>query len=110
MDGAAFDFGLASHERFDPEKNIKASAWILRRNIRAWFPRETRFQRLQLGWASYNAGAGWIIKAQARCSGAMYWPQISPCLSYITGLNNSRETIEYVVRIPQWYQVLIYEP
>ena len=106
MTGAAKDAGLSSHERTDPEKNIKAAAFILRRNIRMWFPRETRFQRLQLGWAGYNAGAGWIVKAQSRCGGQPLWEHIAPCLHYFTGFNNSHETITYVALIPKWYRGL----
>jgi len=103
MKGAAQDAGLSPHERTDPKKNIKAGAYILRRNIRTWWPRDTRFLRLQLGWAGYNAGAGNIIKAQSICGG-MLWRFIAPCLHKVTGLNNSHETISYVAFIPGWYR------
>ena len=103
MKGAAQDAGLSPHERTDPRKNIKAGAYILRRNIRVWWPRDTRFLRLQLGWAGYNAGAGNIIKAQSICGG-MLWQFIAPCLHKVTGLNNSHETIQYVALIPGWYR------
>ena len=105
MKGAAQDAGISSNDRFDPEKNIKAGAFILRRNIRMWFPRDTRFQRMQLGWAGYNAGAGWIVKAQSLCNGAALWEFISPCLVQVTG-RHSLETIGYVDLIPKWYAKL----
>lgn len=105
MQGAARDAGLLPKERFDPEKNIKAGAFILRRNIRVWFPRDTAFQRLQLGWAGYNAGAGWIVKAQSLCGGPALWEFIAPCLWQVTG-NNALETIRYVALIPGWYRAL----
>ena len=106
MSGAAKDAGLHPSERIDPEKNIRAGAWILRRNIRVWWPRDTLLQRLQLGWAGYNAGAGHIIKAQKRCNNGINWPEIAPCLSSITGHTNAGETINYVILIPQWYRSL----
>ena len=107
MSGASLDAGLHPDHRVNPERNIRAAAWILRRNLRVWFERDTRFHRLQLGWASYNAGAGNIIKAQTRCNGAILWAGIAPCLGYITGYNNSYETVTYVAIIPTWYQELI---
>ena len=106
MKGAADDAGLSPHERLDPRKNIQAGAYILRRNIRTWWPRETRFQRLQLGWAGYNSGAGNVIKAQQKCGGPPLWPSIAPCLHMVTGFNHSYETITYVALIPKWYMGL----
>lgn len=103
MGTAAQDARLSWDERFDAERNIRAGAFILRRNIRVWWPRDTRYQRLQLGWACYNAGCGHIIKAQSRCDGARLWEQISPCLPEITG-RHAKETQDYVRLIPKWYQ------
>ena len=102
MPGAAQDAGLSPSERTNPEKNIKAAAWILRRNIRVWFPRDTRFHRLQLGWGGYNAGAGWLVKAQSLCGGPALWEFIAPCLHMVTGVH-ALETIRYVAIIPSWY-------
>ena len=106
---AATDVGLHPDERTDPEKNIKAAAKLLRRNIREWWPRETRYQRLQLGQASYNAGAGNIIEAQFKCGSPVVWKDIAPCLHLVTGLNNSYETIHYVAVIPKWYRGIVYQ-
>lgn len=105
MKGAAQDAGISASDRFDPEKNIKAGAFILRRNIRTWWPRDTTFQRLQLGWAGYNAGAGWIVKAQKLCGGAALWEFIAPCLHQVTG-HHAKETLHYVDVIPRWYSKL----
>jgi len=104
MVGAASDAGLSPLQRADPEMNIQAGAFILRRNIRTWFPRPTRFLRLQLGWAGYNAGVGHIIKAQAKCGGLPLWSSIAPCLRDVTGDKNAHETVQYVALIPNWYQ------
>jgi membrane-bound lytic murein transglycosylase F len=105
MPGAAQDFGLSPSQRTDPEKNIKAGVQTLRRNIRVWFKRDTRFQRLQLGWAGYNQGAGNTIKAQQLCEGAQLWEDIVPCIPQVTG-RHAAETIYYVAVIPRWYKKL----
>lgn len=106
MPGAALDGGLAVKLRTDPERNIQVGGFILRRNIRTWFPRPTRFARLQLGWAGYNAGVGHILRAQALCEGASEWESISPCLHLVTGYH-AGETIHYVRVIPAWYGRMI---
>lgn len=105
--GAASDCGLSPADRFDEEKNINCGAWILRRNIRVFFPRDTKYQNLQLGQAAYNSGAGNVIKAQAKCGNARLWPAISLCMHMVTGYTNSTETIQYVIKILQWYRALI---
>lgn len=51
--------------------------------------------------ASYNAGAGNIIRAQRACNGARSWIQIRVCLPQITG-HHSNETIQYVDLIHRW--------
>lgn len=101
MPGAAMDAGI--WDRLNPELNIKAGAWILRRNIRTWWPRPTRLDRLKLGWCGYNAGVGNCIKAQALCDGASLWEAISPCLPQVTG-HHAKETQDYIRLIPKWYQ------
>ena len=105
MPGAAGDASLSWADRFDAEKNIKAGAWILRRNFRTWWPRPTRLDRSRLAWASYNAGAGHIIRAQSKCDGASLWEGMAPCLPEVTG-RHAAETIGYVRLIPKWYEQL----
>lgn len=102
MPAAAQDSRLSWQDRFDAERNIKAGAWILRRNIRTWWPRPTRIDRLRLGWAGYNAGAGHIIRAQLLCGGAKLWEDISPCLHQVTG-HHATETQNYVTLVEKWY-------
>lgn len=103
MPAAAQDAGLSWSDRFDAERNIKAGAWILRRNIRTWWPRPTRLDRLKLGWCGYNAGVGNCIKAQSLCGGASLWEGISPCLPQVTA-HHAKETQDYIRLIPKWYQ------
>lgn len=103
ISGAAKDAGLDPSLRTDAQKNIKAAAWILRRNIRVWWRREDRLEHLKLAWAGYNAGAGHIVKSQALCDDAHLWDGIKRCLHCVTGPTNSAETLHYVDIIPRWY-------
>lgn len=103
--GAAIDAGLNPRHRTNPRKNIQAAAWLMRRSLRTWYLDRTRFERLQLAWACYNAGCGWIIKAQRSCNDARLWAGISPCLHLHTG-DHAKETLGYVRLIPIWYSRL----
>lgn len=66
-------------------------------------------ERWRLGLASYNAGAGNIIAAQAECDGARDWAQIETCLQRITG-RHAAETRTYVARIERWTCALARSP
>lgn len=84
---------------FDPDRALRAGAYYQGRLRRMWGPTgRTGADRNRLGAASYNAGAGSILKAQKACGDARLWEAIVPCLSQITG-RFSRETIQYVDRI-----------
>lgn len=63
-------------------------------------------ERNPLAQASYNAGTGNILKAQARCNDAKLWPAIEPCLEAVTGPQFSHETRTYVQRIGQWWRMM----
>jgi len=106
MPGTARDFGLDPEHRVLAKENIRAGALTLRRCTTLFWPRDTRYQRLQLGQACYNAGGGNVIKAQIRCGGARLWPDIAPCMSQITG-KYAAETLHYVEVIPRWHRLLI---
>lgn len=86
----------------NPRVNIQVGSRYMRKMIRFWKAPRTEQQRLELAHASYNAGAGNILKAQGRCP-SQVWSRISKCLHLITGSKNSNETIVYVKRIKQWY-------
>lgn len=103
MPATAPEVHLAWADIFDAEKNVRAGAWYMRKRIRAWWPRDTRFQRLQLAWGAYNWGMGNMIKAQAQCGGAMIWEDMAPCVTPF-------ETRHYVEIIPQHYYRLRNEP
>jgi soluble lytic murein transglycosylase-like protein len=70
------------------------------RRMKAWrdWPDPDRHRMAQ---ASYNAGAGWIMKARAACN-ALTWATAAPCLLQFTGAAHSKETIGYVRNIAKW--------
>lgn len=83
---------------YDARASIRVGAFILKRYTNFWDPHRKDYERMLLGFASYNAGPGNILKAQRQCTGARSWRDISPCLPTVTG-HHSTETINYVDRI-----------
>ena len=63
--------------------------------VRVWTSPRPVDAELENVWASYNAGQGNIIKAQARAHGARDWPDIAPYLHEVTG-KHAKETLGYV--------------
>lgn len=88
----------------DPDAAIDAGAYYMARLRQTWRRDRTALERNALAQASYNAGAGNIIRAQSLCGDARLWPAIAPCLSGITGPDYARETLTYVTRIDQWWR------
>lgn len=88
------------------EAAILVGAAYMARLRRTWHAERTETDRRELAQASYNAGAGNILRAQRACGDARNWPEISRCLPQITGAH-AAETITYVQRIRRWYVVLI---
>jgi soluble lytic murein transglycosylase-like protein len=83
--------------------NIFGGVWYQARMARIWSGRDrTTPEAYALGLASYNAGAGTILRAQARCADARLWSAIAPCLVSISGPANARQTVDYVQRIARW--------
>ena len=75
-----------------------------------WSAKRTVEQRMELSQASYNAGAGNILKAQRKAVKegdcfANLWDCIKQFLRLVTGLH-SKETIDYVARIHRYYELL----
>jgi membrane-bound lytic murein transglycosylase F len=62
--------------------------------------------RHRMAQASYNAGAGWIMKARARCA-ARTWAATAPCLASFTGRANARQTTDYVRLIARWRTMMM---
>lgn len=88
---------------YDPETGINAGAWYLAR-MRGIFkaPRPER-ERHNLAMASYNAGAGNIIRAQRVAGGPEDWQPVADVLDQVTG-RHATETRNYVIKINATYR------
>lgn len=85
----------------DPEFNIRAGICYDRSCYNIW-KQESGIERLRFMFASYNAGAGNIIKAQRLATFKNKWAAVSAQLPKITG-RHAEETINYVRRIETMY-------
>lgn len=83
---------------------IEAGAYYMARLRHIWTAERTSLERNALAQASYNAGAGHIIKAQKLCGNARLWHTVSTCLHRVTGEKNAAETRTYVARIAAWWR------
>lgn len=92
--------GLIDSPR-DPEFNIRAGIAYDRRCWDIW-KLEAGIERIRFMLASYNAGAGNIIKAQRLATFKNKWSTVSAHLPKITG-RHAEETITYVRRIEKIY-------
>lgn len=89
-----------------PEQSIMAAAIYMNRLNRFWSSPRPQKDRYNLALASYNAGAGHLVKAQRLANGSIYYDDIIGHLPSITG-HHSRETIEYVDLINnKWYVMM----
>lgn len=92
-----------------PESSIRAAGWYMGRLHRTWKAKRPAIDRAMLSMASYNAGAGHLIKAQRICDGKNLYRQIIPCLPQVTG-HHAKETKTYVERIVgKWYPMMLFE-
>ena len=81
------------------QNGIKGAALYLNLKIKTWMARNRKHQCVyELGWASYNAGTGTIVKAQVLSGNKKCWSKISPYLFQVSGVH-AVETIGYVNRI-----------
>lgn len=95
---------------FSAELNIEAGAYYMAQMRAVWTSKRPEKERHDLAMASYNAGAGNILKAQKLAGGALDWSTVALKLPDVTG-QHSRETINYVHSIRnRWYpQYLVLE-
>ncbi|MCC6912458.1 MAG: transglycosylase SLT domain-containing protein [Rhodospirillaceae bacterium] len=100
------DLGGSPHD----EIAIDAGAYYMAKLRRTWRRDRSSLERNQLAQASYNAGAGNILKAQSYCGGARLWPAVRECLPLVTGAGHTRETITYVERIERWWREMELTP
>ena len=84
-----------------PSLSITYGAVYMGQQLRFWHSPRPPLSRLRLAQASYNAGAGNILRAQRLSRGELHWGRISPFLIQVTG-RHSEETITYVIRIERW--------
>jgi soluble lytic murein transglycosylase-like protein len=91
---------------FDPEINLMRGSWYMAR-MRNIFkaPRPDR-ERHNLAMASYNAGAGHIIKAQQLAGNPAEWQPVADKLHLVTG-KHAEETRNYVTKINRYYRVML---
>jgi hypothetical protein len=86
-----------------PEVSIRAAGFYMGRLHRTWSAPRPAMDRYMIAAASYNAGAGHLIRAQSICGGGNLYREIIPCLPQVTG-RHSAETIDYVQKIiGQWW-------
>jgi membrane-bound lytic murein transglycosylase MltF len=91
---------------FSAPHNIFAGVYYQARMDRIWARQRTIAERHALGLASYNAGPGSILKAQALCAGARLWEDVAPCLPLVTGAAAAKQTVEYGPRIARWHRLM----
>lgn len=94
-----------SESAFSSHHNIISAAWYDSKMFRFWSSPRPIQDRYNLMFASYNAGAGNLHKAQRRCDNAPLFDEIMQCLPAVTG-HNAKETSTYVQRINKYYRLL----
>lgn len=99
--------GYVNADPFDPETSLSVGAAYLNNMIVKWYYPRPEADRFALALASYNAGAGNIIKAQRHQGDPPLYADIIPGLVHITGEKNARETRNYVSRIFEYYTQMI---
>jgi soluble lytic murein transglycosylase-like protein len=87
---------------FSAHHNIFGGVYYQSRMNRQWSRNRSLMDINDLGLASYNAGLGNILKAQALCNDARLWSDISTCLLLVTGKANAKQTKDYVRLIARW--------
>lgn len=94
--------GIAGNP-YDPEVNINAGAWYMAKQRAIFKAPRPEADKHNLACASYNAGAGNIIKAQRLAGNPEGWEPVAETLPKVTG-HHSTETINYVKRIRETYR------
>lgn len=92
------------NDPWNPEYNIMVGIFYDRKKYDYWSYERPEYDRLCLMFASYNAGTRNIQKAQdiaSRKAGTLVvlWKDISKELIYVTGKDNSKQTVTYVKKI-----------
>jgi len=90
---------------YDPETNIQGGIHYDAQMLAFWQRAANAGERLDLAFASYNAGPGNIQRAVRLANGLPEWSTARLCLPQVTG-QHSAETLGYVVHIHQNYSRL----
>ncbi|MDO6466791.1 transglycosylase SLT domain-containing protein [Neptunomonas phycophila] len=89
------------------KQSIDAGAYYMAKMRKIWSAPRPEADRHSLAMASYNAGAGNLIKSQKKAQGASSYAEIIAKLPQVTG-RYSEETKTYVQRIwSYWTQMLV---
>ncbi len=104
--GMSLGGSTAAQLRFDPDMSIERYWYYQGRLYNQWRSPRPVEDRVSFAESSYNAGLGWILKAQALCNNAALWADVVPkCLPAVTG-DHAAETIGYTTRIRKiWRQL-----
>lgn len=95
--GTAEEVGVKRSEIRNPKRNAEGAARYMAKMLAFWSTPRPAECRLELALASYNAGAGNVLKAQAVSGGRTCWDLIGPELHKVTG-DHAVETNAYVLR------------
>lgn len=92
---------------YNPESNIRAGVFYMKKLWRYWNIRRIRDFKtcLQFCQASYNAGMGNIRKAWIK-TGEDNWAAVAAQLPEIAGEKNSLQTIKYIDRVASVFDIL----
>lgn len=90
--------GFENKSPFNVDASIEAGAYYIGELRKKWIVPRPEHDLHSLALASYNAGIGSLLKAQALCGGTSRYEGIINCLPQVTG-RYSTETINYVARI-----------
>ena len=82
-------------DRENPIQSIWAQVYYMNKLFKVCDRGRTTDERIKLAFACYNAGIRNILKAQKKSGDKVFWSEIKPFLSLVTG-DNSKETIGYV--------------
>jgi soluble lytic murein transglycosylase-like protein len=88
---------------FDPEVNLMSGAFYMARMRNTFKSPRPDFERHNLAMASYNAGAGNIIKAQRLAGNPAEWQPVAEQLHLVTG-KHAKETRDYVTKIRAFHR------
>ena len=104
FDEVAMRYGY-NQDAYDARTNIMLGVAYMSTLFKIWYVDREKGCHREVTQASYNAGAGNIIKAQVKARGAPCWDAIGPKLPEVTG-EHAKETQGYVSKIGKTHERL----